>query len=49
VRLAKQHGLLMTGGTDYHGALTPGIQMGSGNGDLFVPFQIYEALMGALS
>lgn len=49
VRLAKQHRLLTTGGTDYHGALTPGIQMGSGNGDLFIPFQIYEALTGALS
>ncbi|MGD8343598.1 MAG: PHP domain-containing protein [Desulfobacterales bacterium] len=48
VRLAKQYGLLMTGGTDFHGALTPEIQMGSGAGNLFVPHHIYETLMGAL-
>ena len=47
--LAKQYDLLMTGGTDFHGALTPEIRMGSGNGNLFVPYQIYDALMGALS
>ena len=49
VRLAKQYELLMTGGTDFHGALTPEIRMGSGSGDLFVPYHIYDALMGALS
>ncbi|MDX1707607.1 MAG: PHP domain-containing protein [Desulfobacterales bacterium] len=49
MRLAKQYGLLMTGGTDFHGELTPEIRMGSGNGNLFVPHHIYEALMGAIS
>jgi predicted metal-dependent phosphoesterase TrpH len=48
-RLAKQYDLLMTGGTDFHGALTPEIRMGSGNGNLFVPYHIYDALIGALS
>ena len=48
-RLAKQYRLLMTGGTDFHGALTPEIRMGSGNGNLFIPLHIYEALMNALS
>ncbi len=27
--LATQHGLLMTGGTDYHGSRTPGVRIGS--------------------
>lgn len=49
VQLAKQYDLLMTGGTDFHGSLTPEIQMGSGNGDLFVPRYIYEALVRALA
>jgi hypothetical protein len=48
-RLAKQYGLLMTGGTDFHGAITPEIRMGSGTGNLFVPHHIYEALSSALS
>ncbi len=48
-RLAKQYNLLMTGGTDFHGAVTPEIQMGSGTGNLFVPLHIYKTLMDALS
>lgn len=44
-QLAKRYGLLLTGGTDFHGDLTPEIQMGSGHGDLFVPLNVYEALM----
>lgn len=43
--LARRHHLLMTGGTDFHGAITPGIRMGSGKGDLFVPFKLYEDLV----
>ena len=42
--LAHQHDLLITGGTDFHGQVTPGIQLGVGNGDFFVPYSIYEAL-----
>jgi predicted metal-dependent phosphoesterase TrpH len=45
VNLAKKHGLMMTGGTDFHGALKPDICMGSGNGDFFVPYEIYERLL----
>lgn len=44
-RLARQHGLLMTGGTDFHGALNPEIRLGVGRGDLNVPFALYEALV----
>jgi len=42
--LASQYDLLITGGTDFHGSIHPEIQMGSGKGDLFVPYQIYEKL-----
>jgi ribonuclease III len=45
--LAASHGLLITGGSDFHGALTPGVKMGSGGGDLFVPFSLYETLKEA--
>jgi len=44
IRLARKHGLLVTGGTDYHGVVTPGIQMGVGSGHLHVPYALYESL-----
>lgn len=43
--MAKRNGLLMTGGTDFHGSLKPDIQMGSGTGQFFVPYEIYETLI----
>jgi hypothetical protein len=43
-RLADKYGLLVTGGTDFHGDVTPGIQMGVGNGDFHVPYSLFEAL-----
>ena len=45
--LAEKYGLLMTGGTDFHGSIMPEIKMGSGDGDLFVPYNLYEELMNA--
>ena len=45
--MAGKYGLLMTGGTDFHGAITPEIKMGSGKGTLFVPYLLYEKLLGA--
>lgn len=45
--LARKHGLLMTGGTDFHGTITPQIKMGSGKGSLFIPYSLYEKLLGA--
>ena len=44
-RLAKKHDLLMTGGTDFHGSLTPDIQMGTGRGQFFVPYSLYEKIV----
>ncbi len=43
--LAKRHDLLMTGGSDFHGAIQPEIEMGSGYGDLMVPFELFEKLI----
>lgn len=48
-QLSKRFGLLMTGGTDFHGSLTPDTQMGSGYGTLFIPLKIYDALNSALA
>ena len=44
--LAQRHDLLMTGGTDFHGAIQPEIKMGSGRGNLCVPYELYEKLVG---
>jgi predicted metal-dependent phosphoesterase TrpH len=35
--LADRHGLAPTGGSDYHGAIKPGLHVGVGSGDLAVP------------
>jgi len=48
-KLAQRYGLLKTGGTDFHGSLKPDIQMGSGRGDFFVPYDIYEKLVRNLN
>ena len=47
-RLARKYGLVITGGTDFHGEVTPGIQLGVGNGRFHVPYSIYENLVEKL-
>jgi predicted metal-dependent phosphoesterase TrpH len=47
-RLAHHHDLLITGGTDFHGDINPEIQMGSGTGDLYIPYKLYEKLISSL-
>ena len=42
---AEHYELLMTGGTDFHGSIIPEIKMGSGNGNFFVPYELYEKLI----
>lgn len=49
LEMAKQYDLLVTGGTDFHGDLIPDIQMGSGKGDFYIPYEIYEALLAKCS
>ena len=46
-RLARRHGLVMTGGTDFHGATKPRVQMGIGRGDLRIPYRLVEKLKEA--
>ena len=44
--LANRYGMAVTGGSDYHGANKPRIQLGSGNaGNLSIPCQLLDDLM----
>ncbi len=42
--LAARHGLLLSGGSDYHGAGKPAIKLGQGHGFLRVPSSILDKL-----
>ncbi len=42
--LAKRQGLLMTGGSDFHGSRKPHIDLGSGRGNLYVPESLLKPL-----
>jgi 3',5'-nucleoside bisphosphate phosphatase len=45
LELARKHGLLVTGGSDFHGAIKPEIRLGTGyNGNLQVPREVLEKL-----
>lgn len=46
--LARRFDLLVTGGSDFHGELTPDIRLGRGRGDLRVPYDLYESLVSKL-
>ena len=47
--LAQQYGLLVSGGSDWHGTRKPYIRMGSGiGGNLAVPYSVLEGLKAAL-
>ena len=46
--MADRHGLLITGGTDFHGSIKPEIKMGSGRGNFSVPYELYEKLISRL-
>lgn len=45
VKLAAKHGLLLTGGSDYHGLNKEVIRLGVGTGSLRVPFVLLEKLL----
>ena len=42
--MATRFGLIATGGSDCHGANKPGIEVGTGRGDLVVPDEVVEGL-----
>ncbi len=46
--IANRYGLLITGGTDFHGSIKPEIKMGSGRGNFSVPYELYEKLISSL-
>jgi predicted metal-dependent phosphoesterase TrpH len=48
-RLAAEHRLLVTGGTDFHGAMYPEISIGYGYGDLHIPYSLVEAMKARLA
>lgn len=49
INAAEKRSLLVTGGTDFHGDINPDIEMGSGRGDLSVPYEIFTTLKNALA
>lgn len=46
--LAAKYGLLISGGSDFHGAAKPGLDLGTGYGRLFVPGSVLEDLKKAV-
>ena len=44
VAMARRHGLVPTGGSDFHGSYKPDISMGTGTGDLNVPDEVLDEL-----
>ncbi|MBR4254298.1 MAG: PHP domain-containing protein [Lentisphaeria bacterium] len=48
LEFARARSLLVSGGSDYHGASHPQVKMGTGiDGNLAIPFEIYERLLAA--
>ncbi len=45
--LAEEKGLVVTGGTDFHGENKPGVDMGSGKGNMFIPYSLAVKLREA--
>lgn len=49
VQMARRHGLVPTGGSDYHGDYKPDLAIGTGTGDLAVPCEILDELRERLA
>ncbi len=47
--LARRHGLVPSGGSDYHGRFKPDVKLGIGRGDLVVPDEALAELRAAVS
>jgi len=47
-KLAEQHNLAITGGSDFHGKNMKGIDLGTGRGNLKVPYSLFENLRSLL-
>lgn len=44
VAMARRHGLVPTGGSDFHGTFKPGLRVGTGRSNLCVPDDVLEEL-----
>ncbi len=44
ISLADEFGLKQSGGSDFHGRTKPHIALGTGRGNLFIPYEFYEDL-----
>ena len=45
LQVSKNLGLFVTGGSDFHGANKPGLDLGCGYGELAIPFKLLENMM----
>lgn len=43
-RLARENGLLIGGGSDFHGSNKPDIALGRGRGHLYIPYSVLETI-----
>ena len=48
VRIAREFGIKESGGSDFHGARKPGIELGTGRGDLRVPDSLLQQLCSGI-
>lgn len=48
-KLARENGLLISGGSDFHGANKPHIQLGTGKGNLRIPYDVLEHIKKAVA
>ena len=46
VDMAKRLDLLISGGTDFHGAMKPHIEIGTGYGNLKIPYSLLDNMRG---
>lgn len=47
-RLVDEYDLLASGGTDFHGAAKPGVELGIGRGDLKIPYELVARMKARL-
>ena len=49
LEFAKENNMLISGGSDFHGEPKPEIQLGSGSGNLSIPYSVYEKLINYIN
>lgn len=47
-KIAAENGLLISGGSDFHGENKPAIHLGTGRGHLYIPYSVLEAIKNVL-